>query len=295
MTQTLHTTAIDPAIAREFIELRDLIERASGISLDARSAAIVGERLAPRIKNLGLRGLAEYSELLRLSPKRNEELDHVLALISIHETSFFRDEAQLDALESVVLPSLIEHRRHVRRLRVWSAGCATGEEAFTLAIMLDRLLGAERREWTIDLLGTDLSPRCIEHAREGVYDGSSFRAINPIIQRRYFSSQDDRHHLEPEIREMARFERLNLRDHLAIRQLGVWDLILCRHVMVYMSEAMHAELSRTFDHQLADDGFILVGQHELACLDADRFAPDPSTSLLACRKRAVVPSLRAAA
>ena len=188
-----------------------------------------------------------------------------------HETSFFRDRAVFDALRDQVLPHLAGLRTKARRLRIWSAGCATGQEAHSLAMLLDAQ--AERWEgWTIDIVGTDVSGAAIARARDGLYrqmEAQRGLAIAELL--RYLAPEGDDWRLRPEIAVRTRFAVASLLDP---PPAGRFDLILCRNVLLYFNEARRREAFARLAEALAPDGLLVLGAGETTLGQTDAVRPD---------------------
>ena len=205
---------------------------------------------------------AQYILFLTMGPYQKDEFQEMFNRITINETSFFRNQPQLDVLEKRVLPQLLEARKSSKRLRLWSAACSTGEEPYTLAMMLHRTLGLRLPDWRIEILATDISERCLLAAQKGAYSSFSFRSVDPLIQQRYFKQEGNLYHLNDDIKQMVNFELHNLRDTLAAKRHGQWDVILCRNVMIYFDDDMKKRVVQMFYDQLATDGTLFIGHSE---------------------------------
>ncbi|MCA9299804.1 MAG: protein-glutamate O-methyltransferase CheR, partial [Phycisphaerales bacterium] len=151
----------------------------------------------------------------------------------------------------------------------WSAACSTGEEPFTLAMQVHRSLGVRLSDWHVEILGTDISEKVLSVAQKGEYSNYSMRTTSPLILQRYFKEQGGKYILDDTIRSMVAFEIHNLKDRLAARRHGTWDVIFCRNVMIYFDEEMRRSVLETFHQQLANDGYLFIGHSEsLRGLDA---------------------------
>ncbi len=196
--------------------------------------------------------------------------------ITIGETFFFRYAEQFAALSEVILPALLRARAATRRLRIWSAGCASGAEPYSVAILLHRLLGDRLADWSVSILGTDLDAAALEAARRAEFGHWTLRSLSDADRRRDFVPVDDsdgrRWRLRPAFRDMVRFERQNL---LALVEPGAppppagFDLVLCRNVLIYFHPERVQALVRRFGESLAADGWLLLGHAE-----AGSFTPD---------------------
>jgi len=247
-------------------ELRTVIRLRLGLELAGtrpedlgHAAARIGE-LFPAIPLAALP--ARLIEIGTASPEWASLVD----LLTVGETYFFRDAAWFEAFEAHVLLPLIAERRRAAdlRLRLWSAGCATGEEAYSLAITLARLL-PDRAAWSIHILATDVNPRAIEVARRGLYRPWSFRQVPDHIVERYFVAEDGQRRLDPAIRGMVAFSTQNLVDGLDAAppaESAEMDIVLCRNVLMYFASDMQRLVSERLSRSLATGGWILTASAE---------------------------------
>ena len=255
-------TAIAPIEEHVFRRFQSLILGESGIRLaDVKKALLTG-RLSRRLRELGVTSFGEY--LRRVETDESERI-RMLDLIATNETRFFRESRQFELLDSDVLPrwaaDAAEGRRP-RRIRVWSAGCSTGEEPFSVAMLL---LSHFPRDWDLEVLATDLSTRVLERARAAIWPLSKSTEIPPGFLRTFMlrgtGPEDGRMKAGPEVRALVRFERLNLND-ASYEVEGPFDLILCRNVLMYFDEeGKRRVVARLLSH-LSQAGFLLVGHAE---------------------------------
>jgi len=246
----------------QFKALRDIIYERSGINFEPQKKYVLESRLGRRLAELEMEDYDTYITFLTIGPYRDDEFQEMFNRITINETSFFRNEPQLQVFENQILPVLLERRDSSKRLRLWSAACSSGEEPFTLAILVHRTLGVRLPDWRVEILGTDISEKALSVAHEGRYSDYSMRSTPRPILDRYFK-QDGRDYLiDPEIKSMVVFERHNLRDTLAAKRHGVWDVIFCRNVMIYFDQDMKQKVVNMFADQLADDGALFIGHSE---------------------------------
>lgn len=239
--------------------LLESIRQERGLDLASYKESFLRRRLDVRLQARGCPDYASYGRLLR---QDREEFALLLEVMSINLTRFFRDASTFQAIEEEILPQLLAARAGQRRLRVWSAGCAAGEEPYSLAIMLRGLLGADLPNWQLEIVATDIDRRALQRARRGVYDLFSFRALSPRYQAQiddYFTRGPQRQ-LDDRIRDMVHFERHNLAHDPAPVDL---DLILCRNVLIYFERPQQERLYRSFHRVLREDGFLVLGKTEV--------------------------------
>ncbi len=209
--------------------------------------------------------LDEFYDLLLDAKAGSVEMDILINAITISETHFFRDTAQFNALARQVLPQVIERKRSQRTLRIWSAGCSSGEEPYSIAMLLRELL-PDVDEWSITLLGTDINTASLDRARRAAYGTWAFREERALQMRaKYFRQSGNRYELLPEVRRMAIFNKLNLVDTVYPSydtNTMSMDLILCRNVTIYFSEGVTRWVVDRFFDALVDGGWLVVGHSE---------------------------------
>lgn len=259
----------------QFTQLAKIIYDRSGIHFPDAKKYILESRLSHRLGELELDSFDQYIALLSMGPYQQDEFQEMFNRITINETSFFRNDAQLDVFEKRVLPELLEARARTKRLRIWSAACSTGDEPFTIAILIHRTLGVRLADWKVEILGTDISERALNVAMEGNYTSYSIRTTPKMVLDKYFTTDGRNYNLKPEIRSMVSFEKHNLKDRLAAKRHGTWDVIFCRNVLIYFDDAMKKQVVNMFGEQLADDGTLFIGHSERIKDISDRFEQMP--------------------
>jgi len=245
-----------------FDRLRKIIYDRAGIHFPDTKKYVLESRLSRRLDELGFEDFNQYILFLTAGPYQQDEFQEMFNRITINETSFFRNEPQLSVFENRVLPGLIEARAAQKRLRIWSAACSSGEEPYTLAIQLHRSLGIRLADWRIEILGTDISAKALSAAKAGRYGEYALRSAPSLVRQRYFSQTQGGLEIDPTIKQMVRFELLNLKDATAARRFGTFDVIFCRNVMIYFDQTMRQHCGQVFHRQLADDGVLFIGHSE---------------------------------
>jgi chemotaxis protein methyltransferase CheR len=244
-----------------YARFRDLVRERSGLDYPERKRADLAHGLRMALANSRFGDLtALYADAAAGGPG----WEIVLAQLTIGETYFFRNTPQFDALRQHILPELIQRRQATRHLRIWSAGCATGEEPYSIAMMLADLLPSDAF-WQVSLLATDINPQFLERAREGLYGSWSFRETPEAVRERFFTPEQNRWRLNPRIRQMVTFARLNLAEPCFPAILNgtyAQDLILCRNVTIYFDEATTHQLIERFHGSLLPGGWLIVGHAE---------------------------------
>ncbi len=246
----------------EFHLLRDCVYSHCGIFFDNDSKYLLEKRLAKRLMALNLTNFRDYYHYLKYNRKKDQELMDIMDILTTNETYFFRESFQLKAFTDEIIPELIKakHAAGSHSLRIWSAGCSTGEEAYTIAMLLHGI--KELRGWHIEIIGTDISQRVLQHARRAVYGKSSFRATDEEYVKRFFVEQDDGLKVCDEIRNLVTISHLNLFDTNRMVMLGKMDLIFCRNVIIYFDMAAKKRVIESYFNSLFDGGFLLLGHSE---------------------------------
>ncbi len=246
----------------EFHLLRDCVYSHCGIFFDNDSQYLLEKRLAKRLTALNLPSFRDYYHYLKYNRKKDQELMDIMDILTTNETYFFRESFQLKAFTDEIIPELLARKTDCNRrtLRIWSAGCSTGEEPYTIAMLLHGI--KELQGWKIEIVGTDISQRVLQHARRAVYGKSSFRATDEAYIRRFFVEQDDGLKVCDGIREIVSISHLNLFDVNRMVMLGRMDLIFCRNVIIYFDLAAKKRVVESFFNSLNDGGFLLLGHSE---------------------------------
>ena len=263
-------------------ELQHLLEkvyRERGFDFREYRESTLTRRLGRRLRARGAETYADYARVLDQDPT---EYDRLFNDLTINVTSFFRDDVAFKALEEVVLPALIgreegETRRKGDRdrergspcppvppspclLRIWSAGCATGEEPYSIAMLLLETLGTRVDEFEITVLATDIDAKALDRAREGVFGPKDVEGIRPAWLERYFVAEGEAFRVRPALRQLVTFEVHNLVSDPPYRDL---DLVVCRNVLIYFAPALQTRVLKGFHEGLREGGFLLLGKAEV--------------------------------
>lgn len=246
-------------------ELKARVIESTGLAYYKDRDEDLSERIARRLSKLGLKDCASYLGLLSEGPAGAQELDELIVELTIGETYFFRYPEQFEALRDIVLPDLAQRRRSSRRLRIWSAGCASGPEPYSLSLLTKRELGQSLAGWDVSILGTDINRRFLAQAREARYGDWALRATPEEIKRSCFSGAKDSWALDPQYKGGVCFQYHNLVKHpfpSLIDNLCAFDLILCRNVMIYLQAEINRRIAAQFHRCLQDGGWLLIGEAE---------------------------------
>lgn len=243
--------------AQQFFKLSELVYRLAGINLKDGKEALVRSRLIKRLRALGLASFKEYLKYLE-SEAGSTEIDFMLDMITTNKTSFFREVEHFHYVRQRVIPELSGSR-----IRFWSAGCSSGEEPYSLAILLrEAMPDIDRRD--VKILATDLSMRMLEKAQRGVYDRAALEELTPVLVQKHFirTNLQDRpvYQVNEPLRSVVFFKRLNLMEPWPMR--GPFDVIFCRNVMIYFDRATQERLINRFYELLRPGGHLFVGHSE---------------------------------
>ena len=245
----------------EFRLLRDLISGYCGLYFEESSVYFLERRLQNRLEEKQLTSFLDYYYLLLYGQEKEEELGKVVDVLTTNETYFFREANQLKTFSEEIIPEILERKKARRTLRIWSAGCSTGEEPYTLA-----MIALEHREllgWNIEIFASDISQRVLQTARKGVYGKSSFRSTEQYYEGRYFHRTDSsRSQIDDSVKKLVSFGHLNLLQPEQWTILAHFDIIFCRNVMIYFNLESKKKMVENFHQKLEEGGFLLLGHAE---------------------------------
>ena len=240
--------------------LNKLIKEKTGIVISESNFSALQKKICSRIASLDIKGFQEYLRLLQDS--NTGEMDFLLNSSTINFTSFMREKEHFHILTDKILPDILQKNTAQKRLRIWSAACSSGEEAYTLAIVLKEALEATPG-WDIKIIATDLDTDVLSFADKGVYHKKRIEAFNPIRQKKWFETMPndaEQVRVIKEIRDMVEFRQLNLVDNW--RLFDKMDLIFCRNVLIYFDKETRAKLINRFVEQLSNKGWLVVSRTE---------------------------------
>jgi chemotaxis protein methyltransferase CheR len=251
-----------PMTDEEFRLIRDLIYSHCGLYFDNDSRYLLEKRLGRRLPLHQLSGYKDYYHFLKYNRGKELELSDIMDVLTTNETYFFREAFQLKAFTDEILPELMaeKEKRGERSLRIWSAGCSTGEEPYTIAMLLLELGCC--KGWRVEIIGTDISHRVLQHARKAVYGKSAFRATDEAYIGRYFQEQDGCFKIADEVKELVTISHLNLFDQNRLALFGKMDVIFCRNVIIYFDQIAKKKVIEVFYRALHEGGHLLLGHSE---------------------------------
>jgi chemotaxis protein methyltransferase CheR len=240
--------------------VRDAIYRRTGIWFTDASRYLLQKRLSPRARELSFDSLQKYFYFLQYDPRADGEFDVIYDLVTTNETYFFREPAQFTAFVEEIVPELVSAKA-VKKIRVWSAGCSSGEEPYSIAMLLQEAGWFDRASF--EIFASDLNQQVLARARKGHYREAAFRSTDPTLREKYFARQaDGSWHIADSIRNRVSFGRVNLYDEARVALLGSLDVIFCRNVIIYFDDASKKSVVRNFYNRLLDGGYLLLGHSE---------------------------------
>ena len=260
----------DPA----YLKIRDVIYQISGIYQPEEKLYLLASRCARRMSALNAKTPSDYLEYLTVRGNRDAELRLLLNEITIGETYMFRSTPQLDALRNVILPQLVQAKASMgfKRLRLWSAGCSTGEEPYTLAMFLLEESAKLLAGWTFDILATDLNDNSVAAAKAGIYGEYSLRNTSELLRRKYFKPYDEKRlQATDQLKSIIRFDRVNLSDDSKMLFLKGLDLIFCCNVLIYFDLSSKRKVTQHFYSNLLPGGYLFLGHAESLYQVDDQF------------------------
>ncbi len=248
-------------MADEQTGLRQLLEkiyRQRGFDFREYRKSTLTRRIGRRLRVTGAVSYEQYGRILDRSP---QEFNRLFDDLTINVTSFFRDEPAFRALKEVVLPELLNGRgKQKRDIRVWSAGCATGEEPYSVTILLLEFLGSKSKEWKIRVLGTDVDPKAIDKARRGFFARADVEGLGPELLKKHFSQEGERFKVKQGLKRLVTFEEHSL---LADPPCAGQDLVLCRNVLIYFTSTLQVRVLKHLYKGVRQGGFLFLGKAEV--------------------------------
>jgi chemotaxis protein methyltransferase CheR len=249
--------------------LRKFLKDSSGLDLSADKQYLIESRLLPLARKCGLSGIGELVQKLRGTP--TDITTQVVEAMTTNETFFFRDKVPFDHFRNTIIPELLQARASRRRIRIWCAAGSTGQEPYSLAMCLKEM-GAAIAGWQIEILATDLSREVIEKSRSGLYSQFEVQRGLPIqLLVKYFKQTAELWQVNADIRAMVQHRQLNLLHDFS--QLGVFDVIFCRNVLIYFDQDTKIGIFRRLARVSEPDGFLLLGAAETVVGLTDVFKP----------------------
>ena len=254
----------------DFDMFSTLLKQRSGLVLTREKAYLLESRLMPVARKWNMKGLEELAATVR-TRKDEALLRDITEAMTTNESSFFRDQKPFDQFRQIVLPKLLEARATKRSIRIWSAACSSGQEAYSLAMLLNED-AARIAGWRIEIVGTDISSEMVERSKAGVYTQFEVQRGLPIqMLVKHFKQQGDKWQISQQLRQMVSFREFNLLGDLSA--LGQFDVVFCRNVLIYFDQPTKTKVLEAIARQMPQDGVLYLGGAETVLGITDRFKP----------------------
>jgi chemotaxis protein methyltransferase CheR len=247
---------------KEFQLISDLVRERFGINLTEKKKALVRGRLNSLVKSKGFSSFGDYYKTV-VNDTTGNSLLSLIDKISTNHSYFFREADHFKFLTDTVLPEILQRLggQNSNSLRIWCAGCAAGEEAYTVAMVLADFFGSDLSKWDIGLLATDISVSALKRAIDGIYSVDKLKFVSPQYRKYFKKLGNGEYSVESSIKRMVLFKRLNLmRDEFPFK--GKFHVIFCRNVMIYFDQKTKNDLVNRFHHYLQEDGYLFIGHSE---------------------------------
>ncbi len=237
---------------------------------------------------MNLKTFGEYYYFLRFDATRKEEMAKLFEVITTNETSFYRNPPQLKVFQDDILPATLDgiRKRGQKKLRIWSAGCSTGEEPYTLSIILHEVLKTELSQWDIKITANDLSEAVLKAARQGRYSEYALRTTPKEIVDKYFIKRDTVYDVQPKLKPIINFAPINLSDRFMLKRNEKSNIIFCRNVIIYFDDEMKRQVIESFYDNLLPGGCMLIGHSESLHNISRTFKPEHHVGTIVYRKQA---------
>ena len=244
-----------------FLLIRDFIRDYCGMYFDDNSKYLLERRLSRRVLLHQFKSFKDYYHFLTYDRRTDEELVEVIDSLTTNETYFFREEVQLKAFIEEIIPDLVARKDGGRKLKIWSAGCSTGEEPYTIAMLL--MEAGYDKKLDIEITGSDINQKVLAAARRGIYKRGSFRSSTDYYVQKYFKEDPPGNFkISDDVKKLVSFSYLNLFDPYKLSFLKDMDIIFCRNVIIYFNTASKKKLIGTFYDKLMPGGYLLLGHAE---------------------------------
>jgi chemotaxis protein methyltransferase CheR len=248
-----------------FALLRDFIYSKTGIYFPEKKKYLIEGRLAKRLQSLNVTQFEDYLYLLKYGQHRDSEFESLCNIVTINETSFFRNEAQMNAFQQKLAGEIIDAKKTqgVRSLKIWSAACSSGEEPYTLAMLYLEHLKPRYPGLHIEIIATDINTAVVDMARTGEYSHYAIRSLPELYVKKYFDNSNGLFRLRSEVKELVRFEYNNLIDHQMMRQMTHFDFIFCSNVLIYFDLKAKIQVVGDLYDSLNRGGYLFIGSSEM--------------------------------
>jgi len=249
----------------DFVKIRDFIYEKSGMFFADSKKYLVEDRICRRMNEMLIDKFDNYYYFIKYDPGKEQELVKLFDEVTTNETYFYRNLPQIEALQDAILPEIIEQKKKSgsKTLKLWSAACSSGEEPFTMAMVLEEILGPSIKTWNIQILATDISNAILEKAATGVYNKNSLRSLPPDKLPKFFNSYGENDYkVKDHIKNMVEFQNVNLIDRMKMRMIRDFDVIFCRNVLIYFDVESKKQVISSLYNSLTNNGYLFIGHSE---------------------------------
>ena len=250
--------------AKTFELWRKYIYENCGIYFQDNKKYLLESRLQKRINYLGLNSFDEYYSFINDAAKSFHEKKYLYEAITINETFFFRNQPQFDALINTIFPDIIQRKRaaNQKKIKIWSAASSTGEEGYTIAMLIKDIIKPKNPDFEFEIVGTDINNAVVDTAKKGIYKEYSIRQTPPYYLKKYFKRVDNTFELSPDITNMVNFKVMNLYDDFAMKTMFNFDLIFCANVLIYFDTQSKIKVVSQLYDALNTGGYLFIGYSE---------------------------------
>ena len=248
---------------KNFMTFRNLVYDRCGLNFDSKKIYFVKKRVASRMEILGIDSIEEYFRHLKFHDPKDQEFQELLNLLTTNETYMFREFEQLAVFAEECLKEVCKRKKENKnnQIRIWCAGCSTGEEAYTLAIILMEMVESFS-DWNLKILATDIDTMVLSKAKKGEYSSRSVKYVPDEYLNEYFQTTGDVFAVKNSVKKLISFKHLNLMDTKEIEYAGQFDFVFCRNVLIYFDDASRKEVISQFYEHLEPGGFVFLGHAE---------------------------------
>jgi len=272
----------------EFINLRNYIYESTGIFFEEKKIYFIKKRVEKRLVDLNLASVSTYLRFLKTSKESSKELQTLTNLLTTNETYFFREYDQLAVFGEQCLSEIVEEkkRKFVRNLNIWCAGCSTGEEAYTLSIIVQEML-SNLTYWDLIVYATDIDTEVLQKAKNGLYSDRSVKDVPQQYLDKYFTCEGEEWKVSDQVKKYVKFLNINLIDDYKMRTFKSIDFIFCRNVLIYFDEASRKRVVGNFFESLNKGGYIFLGHSESVSRISTAFTTKRKGNLIVYQKTEV--------
>ncbi|MBI2419754.1 MAG: protein-glutamate O-methyltransferase CheR [Ignavibacteriales bacterium] len=249
---------------KTFEDWRTFIYQQTGIYFQDNKKYLLESRLQKRLASMGIQSFEKYLDHVKFGVDRSSELKYLYEAITINETFFFRNQPQLDALASTIIPEIMRQpmRAGRNKIRIWSAASSSGEEAYSTAIMINEFIKPKFPMLEYEIVGTDINFAVVETAKKGIYKEYAIRNASPYFLKKYFKQEGDAYHLDPGIKRNVSFKILNLFNEAEMNAMLNFDIIFCANVLIYFDIKSKIKVVSSLYNSLVKNGYLFIGYSE---------------------------------